>query len=114
MQNVKQSHSQPYRVLALPRTQPGKVAAILLAAHVVLMLIFNGLVLSGQRGGDTFFSNLWLTIPFLIAGVAAISGAVIAAYAVIARHERSIFLWIAITIGLFIGMFALGEVLSPH
>lgn len=109
-----QTMNNPHQVLALPQTKPGRLAVLFVATHIVFMLTFTALVASGQRGGDTFFSNLWLTVPFLLAGAAALAGGGTALYAVIARGERSIFDWVAIALGLFVIYFAAGEVLFPH
>jgi hypothetical protein len=59
------------RIFALPSTRLGWWSRGLVGAHALFMVVFNALVAAGQRGGETFFDNLWLTTPILAAGASA-------------------------------------------
>ena len=102
------------RVAILPKSGPGKCSTGLLAAFVVLLAVFQLLVASGQRGGETFFSNLALTIPMLIAGLCGAIAFFTGLIAVIRNKERSILVFLAILVGFFILLFSIGEFLFPH
>jgi len=102
------------RVHFKPTTDLGKWSAWLIVAFAVLLGVFYILVASGQRGGDTFFSNLILTIPMLLAAMSGIAAFITGLISVVKRKERSISVYLAITFGLFVILFALGEVIFPH
>ena len=102
------------RVTILPKTPLGKWSTGLVIAFAVLLVAFLLLVASGQRGGETFFSNLVLTIPMLLAGTSAVFALLIGLISLIRNKERSIFVFLAMLIGLFVLIFWLGEVIYPH
>lgn len=91
-----------------------RLALVLVGLHVVSMLFFGALVDAGQRGGEQFFDNLWLSGTILFAGLFALTAGVMSVIAVAFRRERSIISWAIILFGLFVLTFALGEVLVPH
>ena len=81
---------------------------------VVFIVTFQLLVLSGQRGGETFFSNPVLTIPILLAGTSGVFAFLTGLISVIRNRERSILVFLAMLIGLFVLLFWFGEVIFPH
>ena len=97
-----------------PKTALGKWSVGLIMFFVVLLASFQLLVASGQRGGETFFSNLILTIPMLIAGVSGVSAFATGLIGIIRSRERSIAVYLATLIGLLVLLFVLGEVIFPH
>ena len=98
----------------MPKTTLGKWSAALIVAFIVLLVSFQFLVASGQRGGETFFSNLVLALPTLIAGISGVSAFVTGLIGVIRSRERSIIVYLAAVIGLFVLLFSLGEIIFPH
>jgi hypothetical protein len=76
--------------------------------------VFQILVASGQRGGETFFSNPWLALSILPAAGFAIAAGVAAAGGIFWRRERSLFSFIALFLGLLVAVFVLGEIIVPH
>lgn len=93
-----------------PPTTPGRWAVGFAAGSVVLFALFNLFVMSGERGGDEFFSNLVLAIPILAAGVSAIAGGLMGAYAIAFRHERHPLVFASAILGVFVAIFILGEI----
>jgi drug/metabolite transporter (DMT)-like permease len=83
------------------------VAAFLFAA-------FFGLVLSGQKGGDTFFSNPWLAGTITAAATSAIAGALAGLYSIVRHRERSPAVFVTTTLGLLVLAYAIAEVAFPH
>lgn len=71
-------------------------------------------VASGQRGGETFFSNPLLTTTILAAGAAGAAAFFTGIVSILIRKERAIPVFAATAIGLFVLFFALGEILFPH
>jgi len=92
----------------------GRWSIGLIASLFLFYVLFQLLVASGQRGGETFFSNLALTIPILLAGISGLSAFLTGIIGIIKSKERSILVFLATTIGFFVLTFWLGEVLFPH
>ena len=84
------------------------------AVFGVLLAIFALLVAAGQRGGEEFFDNLWLTVPFLGAYLAGVSAFILGVVAMTAFGERSVTVVAATILGLLITAFGVLEVLFPH
>jgi len=102
------------RVHFKPKTNLGKWSAWLIVAFAVSMASFGILVASGQRGGDTFFSNPILTIPVLIAATSGIAAFFTGIISIVRRKERSISVYVAVAFGLITLVFVLGEIIFPH
>jgi len=102
------------KIYFAPKTTLGKWSVALIIVFIVLLGVFQLLVASGQRGGETFFSNLILTIPMLIAGVSGISAFVTGLIGIIKSRERSVIVYLSALIGLFVLLFWIGEIVFPH
>ena len=99
----------------MPKTRLGKWSVgfvilffLLLATGMFVVSVFK------QRGGETIFDNLAISIPMLGSGVSAIAAFFIGALSIWKYKERSIFVFVACLIGLFVLIFVLGEILVPH
>lgn len=101
-------------ILGWPSTRLGWWAVGLAVGFIVFFCVFQILVASGQRGGETFFSNPWLTLSILPAAALAIAGGVAAAGAIFWRRERSLFSIVALFLGILVVVFVLGEIIVPH
>jgi hypothetical protein len=97
-----------------PKTRLGKRSAWLLVTLAVLMGVFRINALLGQRGGDTFFSNPSLAIPILLAGISGIAAFITGLISIIREKERSISVYLAVTIGLIVLIVAFVNIISPH
>ncbi len=84
----------------LPATMWGRCALGLLIAILAFFGAVFVLIASGQRPGDTFTSNLTLSVPGLLAGLCAIGAFVTGLIAVIFRAERSPLVLLATVVGL--------------
>ncbi len=98
----------------MPKTTLGKWSVALIFAFIVFLISFQLIAASGQRGGETFFSNLALAVPILIAGISGVSAFVTGLVGVIRSRERSIIVYLATVIGLLVLLFGLGEIIFPH
>ena len=74
----------------------------------------SGLVLSGQKGGDTFFSNPWLAGTITAAAVSAVAGAAAGLDSILRHRERSPAVLVTTTFGLLVLAYAIAEVAFPH
>lgn len=98
----------------MPRTKLGKWSLSLIGAFFVSVLVFLIFIADGQRGGQGFFDNLYLAITGLLAGACGIASFVVGLIAIIRRHERSAFVFIAVFIGALITLWIGMEVLFTH
>ena len=98
----------------MPRTKLGKWSVGLIGVFFICLLLFYALVISGQRGGESFFSNLALTIPMLIAGVCGIAALAVGLIAIIRHRERSALVYLAVVIGALVTLWIAAEFIFPH
>ncbi len=107
---------QPFwrRFLGWPSTRLGWWSVGLVVGFLVFFGTFQTLVASGQRGGETFFSNPWLALTILPAAGSALAAGAAAAGAIFWRHERSFLCFLALLLGLVVMVFVLGEIVFPH
>jgi hypothetical protein len=98
----------------LPKTRLGKSSVALIGGMVLFFALLALLAASGQRGGETFSSNLALAVPGLLAAICGIAAFFTGIIAIIKSRERSALVFLAAFIGLDVLIFCLGEVLSPH
>lgn len=98
----------------MPKTRLGKWSVALIVVVFLLFAAFQLLIASGQRGGANFLDNLVLTIPILVAGICGVLAFFTGVGGIMFRRERSVLVFLAAAMGLFVLVFALGEFLSPH
>ena len=98
----------------MPQSKLGTLCCRLGIGSLGAFGAFYALVASGQRGGDTFFSNPWLTWPMLTAVGLAIGGAATGLVAVVRDAERAWTVFLVIGFGLLIAAFGASELLAPH
>ncbi|OGY24460.1 MAG: hypothetical protein A2172_04920 [Candidatus Woykebacteria bacterium RBG_13_40_15] len=103
------------KVTFLPKTTLGKWSVglvvlffLLLATGMTAVSVFK------QEGGETIFDNLWISIPMLSAGAAAIAALITGIISIWKSKERAILVFVATLIGLLVLWFIIGEILAPH
>ena len=97
-----------------PATRLGKWSTWFFVACIVFFIVFQILVASGQRGGDTFLDNIPLSINALMFAISGISAFFMGILGIITSKERSILVFIFTIIGLLVLLFVVGEFLFPH
>jgi len=102
------------KIYFMPQTRPGRWSAWLIIAFIVFFGLFYLFVATGQRGGATFFSNLYLAVPVVIAAISGISAFFTGIIGVIKDRERAILVYLAMLIGLIVLLFCLAEIIFPH
>jgi uncharacterized membrane protein len=110
--NSKERHRAILHLL--PVTRLGWWSAGLLTAFAAFLTALFSPVAAGERGGERFFSNLWLALPLLGAGVSGVLAGVTAGVAIVRRGERAVLVFVVLIVGLIVALFLLGEVASPH
>jgi len=96
-----------------PKTVLGWISAGLLGSFMLFFGIFFLLVAFGERGGQYFFSNLRLALPFLIAAVSG-SAAFLTGTASVIKKERAILVFAALITGFFVALWIFAELAFPH
>jgi hypothetical protein len=97
-----------------PRTLSGLSSLWLLASFVVLFALSSLLVAFGQRGGPTFFSNLLLTVPSLLAILAGLGTFFTGLFSLVKSRERSLAVFFATLVGMFVFFFIFTEVFGEN
>ncbi len=102
------------RVSYKPGAVLGAWSVRLIAFALAFFILFAVLVALGQRGGETFFSNLALTIPMLIAAILAVCAFFTGILGILRNRERAVFVLISTAIGFSVLIFGLAEIIFPH
>lgn len=97
----------------MPLTSMGKWAGRLLALSAGFFTVFFGLVATGQRGGETFFSNPALSIAILAAAGAAVAAGGVGVIAS-QRHDRSVVVILSIIAGTLVTLWVAAEIAFAH
>jgi hypothetical protein len=100
-------------IFLLPRTAPGKWAFWLAIGFIVLFVLLIILTTTGQERGETFFSNLYLAVPGLLAIVSGIAAFLSGIISIIFMKERAFLVFLATAIGLIVIVFMVGDLLFP-
>ena len=98
----------------MPKTLSGKYALRFVALFAFFLILAQIIIMTGQRGGDTFFGNLWISIPMMLAFLSAILAFCFGTISIVRDKERSPFVIVASLMGFLVLIFLLGEFLFPH
>jgi len=96
----------------LPDTKLGKWSVILFIILVVLVAYF--FLMTGvfnQTGGDTFFSNLNLAIPMVVAWASGLASLILGILAVVVAKSKSVLVFVIILLTLITTIAGLTAVL---
>ncbi|MBT3319133.1 MAG: hypothetical protein HN948_00905 [Clostridia bacterium] len=96
------------KISVLPKSKLGIWSVALLIFSVLLVVLFFLLInVFNQKGGETFFSNLTLTIPMICAWFAGVLSFIIGIIAVIKNKSRSMLVFISILIGFLVALYGI-------
>lgn len=99
----------------LPKTHLGKWAFGLIGIFFFFILLANLVVLlQGPRDNQTFFDNLWISIPMFCAGISVILAFLTGLIAIVKYKERAMLVFLITLFGILVLFFILGELLVPH
>ena len=100
--------------LMLPATTVGWACLASFAVGVLGFVTMVVSVGSGQEGGETFTDNWWISGPAVVAALGLVSALATGVFAIVARRERAVPVFLATTIGAIVTLFLVGEFLAPH
>jgi hypothetical protein len=96
-----------------PLTTAGRWALLLLLGFAAGLTGLFVAIAFGQRGGDTFTSNWWLSGPAITAGTCG-AGALLAGLLAVRSGERAFSVYVAMFVGLGVTLFVAAEIAFPH
>ena len=102
-----------FQIRLRPATRAGRWSLLLLLGFAVGLGAFLAAVALGERGGDAFTSNWWLSGPALAAGACGV-GALVAGLLAVRRGERAVSVHLATLVGLAVTLFVVAEIAFPH
>jgi len=102
------------KISILPKTILGKWSVGLAISFILFFALLAIFAATGQEGGNTFLSNLFLAIPGTLAVVSAVATFFTGIVSVIFMKERAVFVFVAMIIGLLVIVFILGDLLFPE
>ena len=102
------------RVSYKPSTVLGAWSVRLIALSILFFIVLSFFLASGQRGGDTIFSNLSLAIPMLVAAILAVCAFFTGILSIIRKRERAVFVFISTSLGFFVLYWGFAEIVFPH
>jgi len=97
-----------------PNTTLGIWSVRLIGASILFFILFCVIVASGQRGGETFFSNLSLTIPMLTAFILAACAFFTGIIGILRNRERAVFVFISTILGFLVLLYGLAAIIFPY
>jgi len=99
----------------LPTTTLGKWSIGMgLSLILFFILSFAIIILGHQTGGETFSDNLYIAVPMFLAGISGIAALITGIICILRYKERSVLVFMAALIGLFVLFLVLGEFLAPY
>lgn len=98
----------------MPRSRSGRWSLTMTAVAVCLFAAFIGLVVGGQKGGDTFFSNPWLAGTITAGAAVAICASGVGLFSIVRDRDRSPAVLVGTAFGLLVLAYAVAEMAFPH
>lgn len=98
----------------VPKTQIGKISIGEFFTFVLCLSVFFLVAASGEKGGDTYFSNLKLAIPMTMAIIFDAAAFVTGIVSVFKLKERALIVYLIIGISFFPLIFVMAEFITPH
>ena len=104
------------RLTLLPTTRQGIWSIVLALGVFLFMFVIRTLFmrLFHGMGNESFFSNPYAAISAILAGLSGLGALVVGIFAVAKKNERSLLVGVTILFGLFVVVFGMGELVSPH
>jgi hypothetical protein len=97
----------------LPKTLLGKWSLLLISVIVFLLVAVQIIAnIQGPRDRQTFFDDLWVTVPVVVAMASGIAAFVTGLISII-RKERALLVYITTFIGFLMLLFLAGELFWP-
>ena len=102
------------KIKFLPKSKLGEWSIGFVCGFFLILFIFFLIAKNAEIKGNSFFDTLSLAIPLLLAGISGVLALILGTLSIIKSKERSISVFLASLIGLFVLLFALGELFVDH
>ena len=100
--------------LFVPTSKLGKWSIGLIIAFLLFFTLHRVISATLHGDGNTFLRTIVFVTPLVLAAISGAAAFFTGIIAIIKSKERSIPVFLTTLIGLFILMFCLGEIISPH
>lgn len=107
--------SSGIRFTYLPKTRPGILSGIGAGGFflsIALLFLLDAIV--PDAGAEGFFANPHLAIPLILACLSSTFGLGCSVHAFLRKSEASLVSVLAFALGVFVLMFAIGEIFFEH
>lgn len=98
----------------LPESQLGKWSVGFMIALVTFIGLLFLFIAFGHRGGDSFFSNLYLALPTICIGITGVSSFFTGIIGIIKDKDYSVLIIMSTIIGFFVLFWIFAEIFFPH
>jgi hypothetical protein len=98
----------------MPHSRIGRWSLVFLGVFVAGLAGLLVATAAGQSGGDSFTDNWWLAAPALLAVIGAGAALATALVTIVAHVDRSVTVVVSASVGLFVLLFLMGEVVVPR
>ncbi len=103
------------KISFFPKTKSGSLSVVMFVILVVLLAYFFLMInVFDQRGGDTFFSNLSLTLPMIAAWACGAASFALGIIAIIKAKSRSVLVFAVTLLCALTTLYGIIEVVFPH
>jgi hypothetical protein len=102
------------KIYLIPKSEVSKWPFRFIIAFAVLIGFLFIMIANGQHGGVRFFDNLLLALPVLFAGLVGVAAFVTGLFSIIQSREKSVLVLISVLIGIFVLIFAMGELIGSY
>jgi hypothetical protein len=100
------------KVYLIPKSEVSKWPVRFIIALAVSIAIYSIVFDNGHRDLNTNIDHLLLTVPVLFAGLMGVAAYVTGLFSIIQSREKSMIVLISVLIGIFVLIFAMGELFS--
>ena len=102
------------KIKLIPKAQLGRWSCGLIGAFFIFLGLFFVFCSLGEKGGNTFFSNLKLAVPHSMAAISGIFSFITGTLSIIRNKEKSILVFLSIVAGFLVLLWILSEIVFPH
>jgi len=100
------------RIHLISNSEVSKWPVRFIIAFAVSIAFYVIKIDNGHRNADTYLDQLLLTLPVLFVGLMGIAAFVTGLFSIIQSREKSVFVLISALTGIFVLIFAMGELFS--
>ncbi len=102
------------KIFIFPESVWGRLSVGSAILFFLFLSLFYSICALGQRGGETFFSNLYLAIPILLAAISGVAAFFSGLISIFKKKDYSVLIFLSTLIGFFVLFWFMAEIVSSH